>query len=77
MAAVLLMIGKHLEQPELVQRMLDVQLTPCKPQYNYAPEVRLQAVSPIPTCMQDDARSHHRLPRACKSWHMLVILFAA
>ena len=40
MAAVLLLVGKHLEQPEIVQQMLDVQLTPCKPQYNYAPEVR-------------------------------------
>ena len=40
MAAVLLMVGQHLEQPEIVQQLLDVQLTPCKPQYNYASEVR-------------------------------------
>ena len=40
MAAILLMVGKHLEQPQVVQQMLDVQLTPCKPQYNYAPEVQ-------------------------------------
>ena len=40
MAAVLLMVGRGLEQPCVVQRMLDVQATPQKPQYNMAPEVR-------------------------------------
>ena len=39
MAAVLLMVGRHLEQPEIVQQLLDVQQNPCKPQYNYASEV--------------------------------------
>ena len=49
MAAVLLMVGKHLEQPEIVQQMLDVQLIPCKPQYNYASEVRQQALGRLVT----------------------------
>lgn len=40
MAAILLMVGRGLEQPGVVQRMLDVQATPQKPQYNMAPEVR-------------------------------------
>jgi hypothetical protein len=40
MAAVLLMVGRGLEQPSVVQRMLNVAATPQKPQYNMAPEVR-------------------------------------
>ena len=39
MAAVLLMIGKQLEQPDIIQKLLDIDHFPCKPQYNYAPEV--------------------------------------
>ncbi|KAK9829892.1 hypothetical protein WJX72_008507 [[Myrmecia] bisecta] len=37
-AAVLLMIGQGLEEPELVQQLLDVERTPLKPQYNLAAE---------------------------------------
>lgn len=44
MAAVLLMVGRQLEEPEVVQQMLDIQQTPCKPQYNYASEVRADAL---------------------------------
>lgn len=39
MAAVLLMVGRRQEVPEVVSRLLDVQATPCKPQYSMAPEV--------------------------------------
>ena len=39
MAAVLLMVGKQLEQPDIVQKLLDIDQHPCKPQYNYASEV--------------------------------------
>ena len=39
MAAVLLMVGRGLEQPSVVQCMLDVQATRQKPQYNMAAEV--------------------------------------
>ena len=39
MAAVLLMVGKQLEQPDIVQNLLDMNQYPCKPQYNYASEV--------------------------------------
>ena len=39
MAAVLLMVGRGLEQPSVVQRMLDIQATRQKPQYNMAAEV--------------------------------------
>lgn len=39
MAAVLLMVGRGLERPEVVRQMLDVEGTPLKPQYNMAPEV--------------------------------------
>ena len=39
MAAVLLMVGQRLEEPDVIQKMLDTDLHPCKPQYNYAPEV--------------------------------------
>ena len=39
MAAILLMVGKHLEQPDIVQTLLDTSRHPCKPQYNYASEV--------------------------------------
>ncbi len=37
-AAVLLMIGRGLEQPSIVARMLDITVMPAKPQYNMAPE---------------------------------------
>jgi tRNA pseudouridine38/39 synthase len=40
MAAVLMMVGKGLEDPSIVPRLLDVEQTPCKPQYHLAPEVR-------------------------------------
>jgi tRNA pseudouridine38/39 synthase len=36
MAAVLLMVGRGEEQPSIVQRLLDVEGTPGKPQYNMA-----------------------------------------
>ncbi len=42
MAAVLLMVGRRHEPPEIVQQLLDVKRRPCKPQYNMANEVRLQ-----------------------------------
>ncbi|CAL5221610.1 g3830 [Coccomyxa viridis] len=38
MAAVLLMVGRGLEQPSVVQRMLDIETTRQKPQYNMAAE---------------------------------------
>lgn len=41
MAAVLLMVGRGLEQPSVVQRMLDIETTRQKPQYNMAAEVWL------------------------------------
>lgn len=36
--AVLLMVGRGLEKPEVVQQLLDVGANPCKPQYNMAAE---------------------------------------
>lgn len=39
MAAVLLMVGQRLEQPDIVQQLLDIEQSPCKPQYQYASEV--------------------------------------
>ena len=39
MAAVLLMVGQQLEQPDIVQQLLDIKQSPCKPQYQYASEV--------------------------------------
>lgn len=41
MASVLLMVGKGLEEPDIVKRMLDIELMPCKPQYNLADEAPL------------------------------------
>ena len=41
MAAVLLMVGKQMEHPDIVQKLLDIKQHPCKPQYNYASEVRI------------------------------------
>ncbi|KXZ47646.1 hypothetical protein GPECTOR_34g805 [Gonium pectorale] len=38
MAAVLLLVGRRCEAPELVARLLDVEATPRKPQYSMAPE---------------------------------------
>jgi tRNA pseudouridine38/39 synthase len=40
MVAVLLMVGQGLEQPSVVQKLLDVERCPCKPSYSMAPEVR-------------------------------------
>jgi tRNA pseudouridine38/39 synthase len=37
-AAVLLMVGKGLEQPGIVQQLLDINQVPCKPQYGLAAE---------------------------------------
>lgn len=38
-AAVLLMVGRGLERPDVVQRLLDVKhQAPCKPQYSMAAE---------------------------------------
>lgn len=45
MAAVLLMVGKQLEQPDIIQKLLDIDQVSCKPQYNYAPEVSISAAS--------------------------------
>ena len=39
MAAVLLMVGRGLEQPSVVQSMLNITTTPQKPLYNIAAEV--------------------------------------
>lgn len=39
MAAVLLLVGRGLESPDVVRRLLDVETNPLKPQYNMAPEV--------------------------------------
>lgn len=39
-AAVLLLVGRGLEAPSVVARLLDVQQLPGKPQYCLAPEVR-------------------------------------
>ena len=39
MAAVLLMVGRGLEQPSVVQTMLNITATPQKPLYNIAAEV--------------------------------------
>ena len=48
MAAVLLMVGRSLEQPSVVQRMLDLHATRQKPQYNMAAEVRMSSRCPDP-----------------------------
>jgi len=37
-AAVLLMVGRGLEAPDVVQQLLDIQRVPCKPQYGMAAE---------------------------------------
>jgi len=41
MVAVLMLVGLHLEQPDILDHMLDVQRCPKKPQYNMASEVPL------------------------------------
>lgn len=61
MAAILLMVGKHLEQPDIVQQLLDVQLNPCKPQYRYAPEV-----------VHSDIHSRHRSKLLCTMMQLLL-----
>jgi tRNA pseudouridine38/39 synthase len=38
MAAVLLMVGRGQEAPDIVKRLLDLEATPRKPQYTMAPE---------------------------------------
>ena len=45
MAAVLLMVGRGEEQPSIVQRLLDVERTPGKPQYNMASGEQYSVVS--------------------------------
>lgn len=39
MAAVLLMVGRGQEAPEIVQQLLKIEQHPRKPQYNMLPEV--------------------------------------
>ncbi|XP_033642150.1 tRNA pseudouridine(38/39) synthase-like [Asterias rubens] len=41
MVAILLLIGQHKEQPEIIDRLLDVKTQPCKPQYSMASEYPL------------------------------------
>ena len=51
MAAVLLMVGKQLEHPDIVQKLLDIDQHPCKPQYNYASEVTMMLTAcSCPVC---------------------------
>lgn len=40
LAAVLLMVGRGEENPDVVRALLDVDTSPAKPQYPMAPEVR-------------------------------------
>ena len=40
MAAVLLMVGRGQEDPSIVRKLLDLEASPCKPQYAMAAEVR-------------------------------------
>ncbi|XP_038062053.1 tRNA pseudouridine(38/39) synthase-like isoform X2 [Patiria miniata] len=41
MAAILFLIGQHKEQPEIIDRFLDIKAQPCKPQYSMASEYPL------------------------------------
>jgi tRNA pseudouridine38/39 synthase len=38
MAAILFLVGRGLEQPEVIELMLDLERTPSKPQYRLASE---------------------------------------
>ena len=46
-AAVLLMVGRGLEQPDVVRRMLDTASVQQKPQYSMAAEARPACMSPL------------------------------
>lgn len=37
MMNILFMIGKHLEAPDIIDRLLDVEKVPSKPKYDFAP----------------------------------------
>lgn len=53
MAAVLLMVGRGLEHPSVVQQLLDVHTVSLKPQYNMASEVM---TTPVNTCWAKDLK---------------------
>lgn len=36
--AILLMVGRGQEEPQIISNLLDIKATPCKPQYTLAPE---------------------------------------
>ena len=57
MAAVLLMVGQTLEHPDIVQQLLDIDQTPCKPQYRYASEVSESNFSTL-LCRRPGARAY-------------------
>lgn len=57
-AAVLLMVGRGLEAPDVVQQLLDIQRVPCKPQYGMAAEEPLLLFR----CSFDDVQHWQRTP---------------
>ena len=61
-AAVLLMVGRGLEAPDVVASLLDIDAYPCKPQYTLAPEVRHRTDErhkPIFSLMPHNLNSKH------------------
>ena len=64
MAAVLLMVGQSLEHPDIVQQLLDINQTPCKPQYRYASEVSESNFSTLAWC-RPRARTYDQHVHMC------------
>ncbi|CAL8468632.1 g8172 [Coccomyxa elongata] len=69
MAAVLLLVGRGLESPDVVRQLLDVEDTPSKPQYNMAPEEPLLFYACVfdSLCFRRSAQSHAATRAAVQS----------
>ncbi len=69
MVAVLLMVGRHQEQPSVITRLLDINATPAKPCYTMAPEVRHAHSTPA-RLMQRSQLQQRRFHKCCRRRHI-------
>ena len=74
MAAVLLLVGRGLEGPDVVARLLDIEATPLKPQYSMAPMVGRHLALPTFAVAPPSCGPAAAMPRGMlvnEPWHHL------
>ncbi|KAL7127829.1 hypothetical protein ABFS83_14G277300 [Erythranthe nasuta] len=81
MVAVLFLIGQHLESPNVIDELLDIETSPRKPQYIMAPEIPLVLHScefeGLKFMCSSDARQalHIHLEKECRSYKLQAAIF--